>query len=172
MLNVTVVKADSNEWLADHAAEELTKYVEQITGANVTVKPSEQKTVQQDTDLVFVLSLKDEVNRLKILPGADDPERLRDGFIIKSKGNGKLLIAATEPVGLLYGVYEYLEKYCGCGFFWDGDYVPRRSSLPVKDIDVAIIPRWPVRHFNPSTSWGLAKWHHRFRTAAHRKTSR
>ena len=187
MQQVQIVEPDSSSWQAHHATEELARYVEQMTGANVqVVKDSDQKSnefllganlpvkpkPQPQADVIYKLSIGQESDRLKSLPGAEDSDRLRDGFIVTSKGQNELVIAATEPIGLLYGVYEYLERYCGCGFFWDGDFVPKRSSLPTNGIDVAVLPRWPVRGiaiYNPS--FGLAKWHNSFRSRGKTKTN-
>ena len=167
VLRVYVVLADSDAWLAGHAAEELGRYVEQMTGA--TVRYVDEAPSLDAGEAAFVLSVGKGAEKLDSLPGADNPERLCDGFVIRSIGEDELLIAATKPIGLLYGVYEYLETHCGAGFFWDGDYVPRRSGLPIESIDVAVLPRWPVRHFGLSTTWGLSKYFQHFRSLEARK---
>jgi len=164
---VFVTSAATDAWLAKHAADELARYVAQITGAGVRVV--DETPSLEPNEVAFILSVGEGADRLKGLPGAKDPERLRDGFLIQSQGERRVLIAATEAIGLLYGVYDYLEKCCGVGFFWDGDRVPRHSNLPVTGIDVAVLPRWPVRHFGLSNCWGLAKWHNHFRTLQERK---
>ena len=182
--NVIIVKADSTEWLADHAANELVRYVAQMTGANVQIVNTTQAKTDKfllganlpeitspdsKADLMYILALEEETNWFKSLPRPEQKDILHDGFRIQSKNDNKLTISAVKPIGLLYGVYEYLEKYCGCGFFWDGDYVPQRVHFPIVGIDDAQIPRWPVRHFGISSTWGLAKWHHQFRSLRQRK---
>jgi len=164
---VCIVRPDRGPRLVQHAADELARYVGQMTGGGVTIAKEAPKAAERPTTVI--LSVKPAADRLTSLSGADDRRRLRDGFWIHSSGNGQLEITATQPIGLLYGVYEYLETCCGVGFFWDGDHVPKRSALPIGDIDIAQAPRWPVRHFGLSSCWGLAKWHHQFRTMAHRK---
>ena len=70
-----------------------------------------------------------------------DPE-LRSGtddFSITAD-NGKITFAAGNVRGLFYAVYEYFERYCACRWFWDGDIIPQRSSLPAENIRY-------VRHF-------------------------
>ncbi|UCH33348.1 MAG: hypothetical protein JSV65_12280, partial [Armatimonadota bacterium] len=164
-MKATVVEPAQPPWLAHHAAVELASYLRHMTGAEVTVS---QRIPEAAPHPVFALALGGPAERLKGLPGGDDPERLRDGFVIQSAGEGRVNISAIEPIGLLYGVYEYLEACCGVGFFWDGDYIPHRSGLPMTDISIAALPRWPLRHFNFSSCWGLAKFHHQFRTIPER----
>ena len=165
--NVVIVRPDGAPWLVRHAADELSQYVRQITGRNAAIAAKAGAATGDRT--IIALSVGNRADRLKSLPGANNPGRLRDGFVIRTKGSGQLEIAALQPIGLLYGVYEYLEAHCGVGFFWDGDYVPKRTRLPTRGIDVTQLPRWPVRHFGLSSCWGLAKWHHQFRTMAHRQ---
>ena len=161
--DATIIKADSTTWLADHAAAELGGYVRQMTGANVRIVSDAPRPIKNGP--VFVLSLGESAKKLKTLPGAGDPERLRDGFVIRSEGKDRLLIAAAEPIGLLYGVYTYLEKVCGVGFFWDGERVPKRTDLPTSGIDRAELPRFRIRQnlqacaFGYTTQyWGLEEW--------------
>ena len=175
LFKATVVRPEHEAWLVEHAAEELASYVERMTSATVRVVgetpraiPGQSGVTHAGLEVVLVLTL-DGRETLQALPGGDNPDRLRDGFVIQSEGPDHLRIAAAEPIGLLYGVYEYLERYCGVGFFWDGDRVPKRSALPTEGIKDAQLPRWPLRHFSFSSCWGLDKWHHQFRTMAERK---
>jgi len=166
-MRVCIVRPNGAGWLERHAADELGRYVKAMTGASARLAQSLAEC--SDADVTYVLAVGPAADELRRLPGADDPGRLRDGVVIRSGGPGQLKIAALEPVGLLYSVYRYLERYCGVGFFWDGDYVPRRADLPTAGIDSVELPRWPVRHFGLSSGWGLAKWHHQFRTPDERR---
>lgn len=48
-----------------------------------------------------------------------------DGFVIETINNGDcVVIAAHTTRGVLYGVYSYLRKVCGIGFFEDGERIP------------------------------------------------
>ena len=95
LLNVCVVRADTKAWLAEHAAKELSRYMGQMTGATVLVV--DEAPLLEPGEVVFRFSLVDGADKLDALPGADDPERLRDGFLIQSEGEGRILIAATAP---------------------------------------------------------------------------
>ncbi len=48
--------------------------------------------------------------------------------------DGKLLFAGGNIRGVIYAVYEYFERFCGCRWFWDGDIVPSMKTLPVEGI--------------------------------------
>ena len=56
--------------------------------------------------------------------------------------------------GSLYAVYEYLEKYCGVGFFADAEYIPPRRQIPFDSIDDYIIPKYKIRFLNNPSGWG------------------
>jgi hypothetical protein len=163
-----VLEADDSAFLVRHARDELARYLRQLTGRPVNLERRRDPS-ETPPRATISLSLCGVAEALRSLPGAKDPRRLRDGFVIRSIDERHLSIAAIEPIGLLYGVYHYLENSCGVGFFWDGDHVPYRSDLPIGGIDVVQLPRWPVRHFGLSSCWGLAKWHHQFRTMEQRK---
>ncbi len=161
--DITIVRADSTAWVAGHAADELARYVKRMTGANVRIVKDGPRPPEAGP--AFVLSLGEAAKKLEKLPGADDRERLRDGFVVRSEGRDRLLIAATEPIGLLYGVYTYLEKVCGVGFFWDGEQVLKCTDLPMSGIDRAELPRFRIRQnlqacaFGYTTQyWGLDEW--------------
>ncbi|MBN1346674.1 MAG: alpha-N-acetylglucosaminidase C-terminal domain-containing protein [Phycisphaerae bacterium] len=165
---VVALEADDSLFPVRHARAELAKYIRQMTGGKVFLS-KRQDPPERSGRTVISLSLGGVAEILRSQPGAKDARRLRDGFVIRSADDRHLNIAAIEPIGLLYGVYHYLESCCGVGFFWDGDHVSRRSDIPISGLDIVQLPRWPVRHFGLSSCWGLAKWHHQFRTTDQRK---
>lgn len=164
--STVVVRSAGGSWLERHAADELARYARSITGRPVSVvavRPTSRRV------RAIVLSVGKGSEPLRRLAGAADPERLRDGFVIRSGPVGELRISATQPIGLLYGVYDYLERFCDVGFFWDGDRIPHRAALPTRGIRLAQLPRWPLRHFGLADGWGLAKYHQHFRTPEERR---
>lgn len=62
----------------------------------------------------------------EICEGADD-------FSITAE-NGKITFASGCIRGLFYAVYEYFERYCSCRYFYDGDIIPQRKTLPAENI--------------------------------------
>lgn len=61
--------------------------------------------------------------KLKEKPG-------EQGYIlqtVKNAGHRTLLIAGTDPCGLLYGVYGLLEDHLGVRFYMSGDILPEKE---------------------------------------------
>ncbi|MBR4184953.1 MAG: hypothetical protein IKQ87_04230, partial [Clostridia bacterium] len=68
----------------------------------------------------------------------------------------------------LYAVYAYFEKAAGCRYFWDGDIVPRRGSLPLDGFDLVESPRFEYRGLRyfahrsltrfQAEHWNLGDW--------------
>ena len=50
-----------------------------------------------------------------------------DAYTIRSKGNG-VRIAGSNLRSVLYAVYDLLERRGGCGWFWDGEVVPKKNQ--------------------------------------------
>ena len=67
-----------------------------------------------------------------------------DDFSITAD-QGKIRFAAGNIRGLFYAVYEYFERYCGCRWFWDGDVIPKRKTLPAENIRYVKHFRLPYR---------------------------
>ena len=61
--------------------------------------------------------------------------------------DGKVVIAGGDGAGVLYGLYDYLERCCGVRWYSaDCEKVPRLRALPVPaDLDVAGRPAFAVR---------------------------
>ena len=73
-----------------------------------------------------------------------------DGFRLKVK-DGRLHVTGGGPRGVLYGVYELLERFGGCEWFtpWCGD-IPKREIFAVPDgLDLSDRPAFEQRE----TSW-------------------
>ncbi len=109
-----------------YAAQELVKYIELMTGH----KPS--------------VSTKSHCEN-KILLGFDKHlVKGPEGLLIKSVDSNTLLITGSDDSknrGTLYGVYEFLERFCGCSLspyshpnLNGGEYVPKKDALELDDI--------------------------------------
>ncbi len=166
-MDVAIVTTVRTSWLADHAASELASYVKQLTGIEARLVGSVPPSAEGGVVLELVVGPAPA--ELLALQGSDEPERLRDGFVVLTTGPGHLRLAAAEPIGLLYAVYDYLERQCGVGFFWDGEQVPKLKVLPTEGIATVELPRWPRRHFGLSDGFGITKFHHHFRTKEQRE---
>jgi len=131
----TAGKTDWHIELSDHAgpverfaAGELVKYVEKITGARLKIAASGKKTI--------LLGLRKNL----AANGLPQPKKGADGYAL-SVSSLRIIIAGDNPRGVLYGVYDLLERM-GCRW-----YVP---ALDPKDPEV--VPN------NPNLSIPAGKW--------------
>lgn len=110
------------------AAEELASYAKRITGAGLSAR-----VVIENPDAAL----------------GEDGFRL---YVAKSK-----LHIVGGKRGALYGVYEVLERFGGCGWFSSKvEVVPKKRVLSVPaDLDVTEKPAFPLR----STSWSVIMRH-------------
>lgn len=95
------------------------------------------------------------------------PETLpRDGFQVKAEGGRVYIAGADDPkshpdwlvntggyprteMSTLFGVYEFLERYAGCRFYFPGEIgtiTPRSASLAVPDGQFSKSPDFTVRY--------------------------
>ena len=120
------------------AAEELATYLEKITGANFPVVTDDASAEKHE----IVVGFCDR-------PGCKAQKKLGDdGYTIKVSGE-RLLILGSAVRGALYGVYTFLEKYCGCRFFTkDFEKVPtvERTLYVDSNIDLTEIPVFEYRN--------------------------
>lgn len=120
------------------AVSELKKYLFKITGAIAPEFTDNRRVGAREIVVGYT-------NR----GGWDEElrEKLGDeGFIIKTEGE-KIFILGSGVRGALYGVYTFLEKYCGC-LFMTNDYekVPRNETLTVPEICDEEIPHFMSRN--------------------------
>jgi hypothetical protein len=77
----------------------------------------------------------------------------------------KLEIRSPGDIGLLYGVYDFLENVCGCGFFVDGEQVPEAMCFDPEDAAAEKTPAFRDRFWNSDYGhWSLKKQQSHFWT--------
>ncbi|OQA87664.1 MAG: hypothetical protein BWY31_00606 [Lentisphaerae bacterium ADurb.Bin242] len=134
-LAVLTVKADSTFVLAENgktdwkilhspeekfAAEELSAFLEKMTGAKFPVQ-----SYGKITDPSFVLGMTDEAKKA----GAEFGHFAPDEWFVKKTGNN-IVVCGGKNKGTLYGVYELLEKYGKCSWpAWDVEIVPKQTRF-------------------------------------------
>ena len=131
---MVVVSARAPE-SARYAARELCNHVKKMTGVALSVA-----TDAPESGKAVVLG--------------DSPDLDAEGFRIAVKGS-RLLVLGGGPRGVLYGVYELLERFGGCGWFSPNcSVVPEVESFTVPDgFDETQKPAFRMR----TTSWGVAR---------------
>lgn len=144
-----------------HAAEEMARYLKDLTSTSIPVESESNIDGADLTSLVLIGT--PETHRLihdlgqqeKILLSRDEPGH--DGFIIKSVSDAErhwLVIGSAVPRGCLFGVYHFLETEGGVGFHWDGDFVPKGRTPSFWNLDVAERPHFPDREYIQACAYG------------------
>jgi hypothetical protein len=123
---VIVLAADAGETIR-FAAEELQRYLKEMSGATLPIAPqagADKRTI--------VLRESPRAAGRMALPQIDEPF---DGYAVALGPNGGEIVGQS-PRGVLYGVYEFLERL-GCRWYYpphdpkDPEIVPKRSHLSV-----------------------------------------
>ncbi len=133
-----VVDRDADE-VTRYAAEQLNRYLYRITGALVPYHSNLCEKRGPEIKLGF-----------RCRPdGEDDLINLeglgKEGFRIRSTGEN-ITIASASSRGILYGVYTFLEKLCGCRWFSSAvTRIPKRRRLAFGELDIAEAPAFECR---------------------------
>ncbi len=109
------------------AANELARYLSQISGAEFQVSNAAQDLPQR-----AIL-----VGELQFEPPKDVT---REGFVIRTEGQ-RLRVCGGTPHATLFGVFGLLEEQLGCRWWsWNEEDVPRRETIEVVAQDTHIEP--------------------------------
>ena len=107
------------------AAEELSKYVEKMSGIKLPMAKDNEAVTNKNVIFIGTLKSNDKLQEI-VKQGeikTDNLDKDRDGFIIKTIGN-KMVLIGSNPRGALYSVYAFLERL-GCLWLAPGaDFVP------------------------------------------------
>lgn len=110
-----------------YAAKQLKKYLFAITGAMLPEFQDNRHT--EDAEIVIGYTNRGGYTE-------EDQKALgNEGFLIKT-AEKKIFIIGSGVRGALYGVYTFLEKYCGCRFYTnDFERIPRNTNLSIPAIE-------------------------------------
>jgi len=128
-------------WSAEHeafAAAELSKYMARITGVGLPVTRGLKRT---KAGAIVVADLSHPAAPALLPKGVGDGLK-HDGCRIKTVGN-RLYIVSREPGGVVFGVYKYLSRLCGCAFldYADkGETIPRTDTIRHDSVDIVDNP--------------------------------
>ena len=141
-----------------YAADELRDYVDRITGTKLPIVSDGTMStpqVKESESVSGVLSAEIHVPpvpspRSIVLREIKDPSLGDDGFTVRMASDGDVMVSGGKR-GVLYAVYELLERYGGVGWFasWR-TVVPQceRFELP-EGLYIREKPAFPVR----TTAW-------------------
>lgn len=139
------------------AAEELSKYFEKM--GQVKLPISTISEADDSSPSIYILDASRPSN-LRFLKGTELDQLKDDGFIIKSVGN-RLLITSKEPSGLVYAVYQYLNRVYGVSFLDyapHGENVPKLSNLSHDRLDILINPELKYRSLQDTYDLRRIDW--------------
>ncbi|MGN0852330.1 MAG: DUF4838 domain-containing protein [Kiritimatiellia bacterium] len=138
---VVPAKASASE---RYAAEELRDFTERLTGVKLPIVPDGAPMPPRAILLgatahtAKVLGVKDCAGALAKLG--------EDGFCLTAKGR-HLVVLGSRKRGVLYGVYEILERFGGCGWYasWCSRIPARKSLVVPADYADVQIPAFRMR---------------------------
>ena len=94
-----------------------------------------------------------------------------DDYRLHSFRTGKqsgMLILGGNARAYFYAVYDFFERVCNCRYFWDGDRIPEKKTIPLDGLDVHEKPGFQYRgiryfahrglHRFQAEHWDLADW--------------
>jgi len=121
-----------------HGAEELQKFVEQISGARLPIVTDAEKPAGN----LILVGNSAVVQRLGLeIPFA---ELGLEGFVLKTEGNHFVIVGGRQR-GTLYGVYTFLEKL-GCRWFTrDVSVIPKKPTVEVSPLNERQKPAFEYR---------------------------
>ena len=157
--NVTIVLQSSSP-VTRFAAEELQNFLSRILGGRIPVASAPGKGYN------IYVGFGPFADSLKL----DKSKLIRDGFYIKSSGKNIVIAGLDDPSvkiknaiasggawsfhferATLFGVYEFLERFCGARFYFPGDMgtiVPRKAKIALPEIDLSERPDMPRRRYS------------------------
>lgn len=136
----TIVRPASASPSQVYAAEELQRFIEQMTGVKLPIATDEAALPPR------AVLLGETRFTAQLLGGPGDVKTLgEDGFRLVRRGE-RLLVLGGPVRGTLYGVYELLERFGGCRWYssWHG-VIPRRDSFAVPALDETQKPAFALR---------------------------
>ncbi|HEU4554123.1 MAG TPA: carbohydrate-binding protein [Chitinophaga sp.] len=147
-----IIPAQPTE-METYAARDLARYIYQLSGKLPNITDKDKKFTG------FILGRPGHhalVDRLIAAGKIKVPAASQSYLLKKLKLGGKdvIVIAANEPVGVLYGVYGLLEEHLGISFSFDGDVFPEnKPATLLPNVDEEKTPAVEVRGFLPWTNF-------------------
>ncbi len=117
-----------------HAAEELSRYLSEISGSAVTTA-SENEAQCQEHRLIVGTPESCRLIKEKAPELWQDNIPEKDAFVIRTVGED-IIFSGCRNRATIYSVYHFLETYLNAGFFWDGDAIHHIDTGDVPEIDL------------------------------------
>jgi len=134
---VVIVVTDDAIPPEKYAAEELARFLKQVTGAEIPMTNKAERTGSR--------ILVGEAAVQAAAPEFSVADLGHEGLVIRTVGND-VWLAGGRPRGTLYAVYTFLEDYVGCRW-WSSKVstIPKKPTLTVGPMNVRFVPRLEYR---------------------------
>lgn len=128
------------------AAEQLQKYIYEVTGKKLEIK---DEKVSSSSSPQILVGAGERVK--KLLPKQDWEKLGQDGIVIKTVGDD-LILAGGRPRGALYAVFQFLEDEVGCRWWTPTEStIPQRKTISINEQDIVYSPAFTYRsHYTTS----------------------
>ena len=138
-----VVRPDPASSDEEFGANELATYLKRVTGATFRVVPESDP----DKSPAIYVGNTTFAARQGIDVSGFGPEE----WLIRTVGNDVILVGGTPP-GVLYAIYEFLERQVGCRWLdEDTEVVPKHTVLRIPQLDVRRKPAFWCRDIYTTT---------------------
>lgn len=165
-----VILGEQASPIEEHAAAELVKYIQLATAARLEIKRAPRN---EQTNNVILLGraetnplIRQLVEKGALKMSAADPGL--DGYVIQTvafENRTYLVLGGSMERSVLYAVYDFLERFFGIGFFWEGDRIPPTDGLKIAPVEIREKPRFARRFYlqeciyaYSTRLWNLADW--------------
>ena len=129
-----IVVAEDASPSTKHGAEELQRFLKQMTGAELPIASDQEPLGSHE----IVLGKNAHLKKLNV--AIDFSALGREGYVIRTLGN-HLVIAGGDLRGNMYGVYGLLEDHFGCRWFTPKvSRIPKHKRLAVAPLDDRQVP--------------------------------
>ena len=143
----TIVLPDTASAVQQTAANELTSFLNQVTGAEFPILTEGQVGERaKNKEKLLVIGPGELSKKLLASAGAEPEETIgQDGIILQTVGNSIVLSGHPER-GMLYAVYTFLEDYVGCRWWTSTEStIPARPILDVDVVPISYAPKVTYR---------------------------
>ena len=82
----------------------------------------------------------------------------KDAYSIVSGKDGTVALTGSNLRSVMYAVYDLLGRRGGCGWFWDGDVVPKKADIDLSGLDVYEESRFEYRGMRYFAHRGLTRF--------------
>ncbi|MFA6815423.1 MAG: DUF4838 domain-containing protein [Lentisphaeria bacterium] len=136
-----IILSDDASPSTKYGAEELQKFLKQISGAQLPIRSDKQPQIAKE----IILGNNDHLKKLGIK--IDFDALGKEGYLIRTIGD-TIVIAGGQLRGNMYGVYGLLEEHLGCRWFTPKvSRIPKQSNLILDPINELYVP--PLEYREP-----------------------